>query len=153
MTAPALPPEKSTGRAPDRVGIIRRSQRCFAFGLFGLVPFFGLGLGWRAIVLALQVAKECGEPISQSMKGSLVIVAGLFLIGALLVLDQSGLALAFGLLLAAFPGILLFREYHRTEPREWNPARHLVFWGAGLAQAGIVISATILLLIIDALMR
>lgn len=153
MTAPTPPSEKGPGIPPDRVSIIRRSQRCFVFGLCGLVPLFGVGLAWQATVLALQVAKECGEPIRQSTKGGLVIVLGLILTGVLLELEQAGLALALGFLLAAIPGILLLREYHRTKAREWNPARHLLFWGAGLAQAGMVISATILLLIIDSLLR
>lgn len=129
----------------DRVRLIRRSMRCFVFGLMGVVPLLGLGMACLALLLHRQVAQETGEPVrTAGVYGC--AVAYFVLAAVLLCLDQTGLVLALAILLSALQGYWLFREYRRTEPVQWNPARHLVYWGAGLALAGLNLSSIILLL-------
>jgi hypothetical protein len=129
----------------DRVRLIRRSMRCFVFGLMGAVPLLGLGMACLALLLGRQVAQETGEPVRTA--GVNGCAAAFFaLAAALLCFDQTSLVLALAILLSALQGYLLFREYRRTEPAQWNPARHLVWWGAGLALAGLNLSSIIILL-------
>jgi hypothetical protein len=45
-----------------------------------------------------------------------------------------------GALSVCLPMIPIQRQYYRFEPPEWNPARHLLYWGVGLACAGNVLS-------------
>ena len=136
----------------DRVRLIRRSMRCFVFGLMGAVPLLGLGMACLALLLGRQVAQETGEPVrTAGVNGCAVAYFALAVV--LLCFDQTGLVLALAILLSALQGYLLFREYRRTNPAQWNPARHLVYWGAGLALAGLNLSSTILLLGILAVIR
>jgi hypothetical protein len=124
--------------------MIRRSIRCFAFGLAGAVPLFGLGTAFLALRLQRELARETGVPARAAlMDGSAVVAFALMLMS--LLYDQAGFALALGFLLCAVQGYLLLRQYRRTEPADWNPARHLVYWGAALARTGLILSATIIL--------
>jgi hypothetical protein len=130
----------------DRVGMIRRSMRCFVFGLIGAVPLFGLGMACLALRLWRQLAEETGEPARLAWGNTSFIVFSCLATVLLLFFDQAGLVLALGFLLSPLQGWLLFRQYRRTKPVVWNPARHLVYWGAGLALAGLNLSGTIILL-------
>lgn len=44
--------------SPDRVRTIRRSTRCFAFGIMGMTPLLGMGAAWLALRLWRQLAEE-----------------------------------------------------------------------------------------------
>ena len=43
---------------------------------------------------------------------------------------------------------LVLRQFRSDKSREWNPARHLVYWGAGLACLGYALSAGILAVLV-----
>jgi hypothetical protein len=132
----------------DRVRMIRRSIRCFLFGLMGAVPLFGVGAAILALRLQRQLAEEAGEPARRSaVNGATLVACALVLMFRCY--DQAGLVLALGILLSAVQGWLLSRQYRRMEPVEWNPARHLAYWGAGLAYAGLNLSVTMVLLLIE----
>jgi uncharacterized BrkB/YihY/UPF0761 family membrane protein len=51
----------------DRVGIIRRSLRCLAFGIAGVIPFIGFVPALLAMRLYRQVAGETGEHWSHAL--------------------------------------------------------------------------------------
>jgi hypothetical protein len=136
----------------DRVRIIRRSIRCFVFGWIAAVPLLGIGAAFLALRLRRQVAAETGGPARLTGVNECSFVA---FVAAFMVLcygRQPGLLLALGFLLSALEAYLLFRQYVRTEPVEWNPARQLAWWGAGLAYAGLNFSATLILLGIESIL-
>jgi len=157
MTSPASPSTRSPTIQPDRVGIIRRSQRCFIFGLFGLVPFFGLGLAWQAIRLHRELAKETGESPDLTPFNRCLIVSVFALALFFLMLetddDRDWAVLALGFLLPIFQGALFWQQHQRSEPPYWNPGRNLAYWGVWLAFTGLILSATFLIVIVDALLR
>jgi hypothetical protein len=136
----------------DRVRMIRRSIRCFIFGLMGAVPLFGLGAAVLALRLRRRLAEETGEPAGpKGMQGCAVVF---FVLSAIsLCFGQAGIILALAILLTVLQGWLMFRHYRRAGPLEWNPARHLVYWGAGLACAGLNLSSAIILMSLAALAR
>jgi hypothetical protein len=145
---PVLPaPELLPPVSVDRVRLIRRSMRCFAFGLMGAVPLFGLGPACLALRLQQQLAEETGEtpPLAGAEMVALAVVAFMLAV-VLLCYGQAGMVLGMGILLSALQGYGWFRQYQRAEPRLWNPARHLVFWAAALAWAGLILSSTIIML-------
>lgn len=123
----------------DRVRMIRRSMRCFVFGIFGAIPFFGLGLAWVALKSQRQLSRETGDNIPIRLP-CLMSIACLELMIMFLRLDLEFLALVSAVLSLGVPLVLIQRQYRRFEPAEWNPARHLAYWGVGLACAGIVLS-------------
>jgi hypothetical protein len=43
--------------------------------------------------------------------------------------------------------LFLRRQYLHNAPAEWNPARHLMYWGLGLANAGLILSAILVMLV------
>lgn len=143
LPSPGLPAPASV----DRVRMIRRSMRCFVFGLMGAVPLLGLGPACLALWIQKELAEESGEPAPLGGTKMIAISIAAFIVAVvLLAWDQAGLVLAMGFLLPALQGYWLLRQYQRTEPPRWNPARHLVYWGAGLALAGLDLSSTIILL-------
>ena len=154
MTPKTPPPERLVPASVDRVRLIRCSLRCFWFGVMGAVPLLGLGPACLNLRLQRQLAQETGDP-AHIAGAKMPAISGVAFVLAILLLclDRPGLVLALGLLLSGLPGCLLFRIYRRTEPRQWNPARHLVCWGAGLACAGLVLSSTIILLSLDNFIR
>jgi hypothetical protein len=150
LSSPGLPAPASV----DRVRLIRRSMRCFVFGLLGAVPLLGLGPACLALWIQKDLAEESGEPAPLGGTEMVAISIGAFIVAVvLLACDHAGLVLAMGFLLPALEGYWLLRQYQRAEPRRWNPARHLVYWGAGLACAGLVLSSTIILLVLGAAFR
>jgi hypothetical protein len=145
---PLLPlPGPSVPVPADRVRMIRRSTRCFVFGILGAVPLLGIGPACLALLLHRQVGEETGEPKGLGGIYSSVAVFCILAI-ALLCCEQAGFVLALGFLLCGLQAYLLRRQYLRTEPLEWNPARHLTWWGAWLALAGLNLSGTLILLAI-----
>jgi len=116
----------------------------------GAVPLLGLGPACLALRLHRQVEEETGEPAGPAGLNA-CYVAFFILAAALLCADQPGLVLTLGFLLTALQGYLVCRHYCRTELAEWNPARHLLFWGAYLGLAGLNLSFIIFLLAIWAM--
>ena len=134
------------GMVPTSVAterIIRRSLRCFHFAVLGLVPILGIGVALLALRLYRQVLHETGERCWPNERDWTWYVA---LIGYWGV--AAFFALAYGLLFGfwagafvstifvALGGWLLFRLCQQARSRHWNPARHYLYWGVGLANLG-----------------
>jgi hypothetical protein len=160
MTPVSPSPTPPAPPSVDRVGVMRRSVRCFAFGVTGMVPFIGVLTAWRALRLWQEVSEETGEPAGSSVAkkcavSSFALAVALFFfkraggdprsyLAGMIAIIVGLLLLVLGILLPARQGYLLIRQYGRTEPREWNPARHFAYWGAGLAYAGLALSSTLI---------
>lgn len=154
MTPVPPSPELPAPVSVDRVRMIRRSMRCFVFGLMGVVPLLGLGPACLTLRLQRQLAEESGEPVRLAgAEMAAIAVVAFMLAVVLLCYDQAGIVLAMGVVLSAGQGCWWFRQYQRAEPRPWNPARHLVFWAAGLAYAGLILSSTIIMLSLGSFLR
>jgi hypothetical protein len=124
---------------PDRAQIIRRSLRCFIFGLIGVLPLFGLAAAGLALQLGRKIAEETGE------RWSFKAVSGCWICGLILINLYSFAVDNFAAVAVAviFLGLQVFllRSLYRNNPaKEWNPARHLMYWGVGLAYTGWVAS-------------
>jgi hypothetical protein len=139
LSSPPLPPA-------DKVRVINRSVRCFRFGLVGVVPCFGLGTVWLAFKLFRDIAAETGEPV-KLYPLYLTSVAGVCLGAACGAHDLASGVLADAVLLLVLPFLFLRRQYLRNTPVEWNPARHLMYLGLGLANLGSILSAATVLLV------
>jgi hypothetical protein len=147
MNAPAIMP---TQLPPvDRVRLIRRSTRCFLFGLVGAIPCFGLGMAWLAFKLYLDIAAETGE-IVQLYPLFLTSASGLYLGVACCANNMPDGVLADAIVVLGLQFLFLRRQYRKNAPAEWNPARHLMYWGLGLANAGLILSAVVVMLAIYA---
>lgn len=135
---------------PDRVRVIHRSVRCFLFGLVGAIPCFGLGMVWLAFKLYRDIAAETGEKVNL-IPLHLSSLAGLAVAACCLHSDLPDGILADALVLLGFQFLFLRRQYLKNAPAEWNPARHLMYWGLGLANTGLLLTAAAVLLVIRAL--
>ena len=136
---PPLPPI-------DRVRLIRRSIRCFIFGLVGAIPCLGLGMVWLAFKLYRDIAAETGER-AQLYPLFLTSAAGLYMGVACCANDLPDGALAAAIVVLGLQLLFIRRQYRKNAPAEWNPARHLVYWGLGLANFGLIFSAVVVLLV------
>jgi len=138
----------------DRVRLIRRSMRCFVYGWLGAVPLFGLGMACLTLRLWRELAQETGD-LPPLARGEMVAIAVVAFVLAVVFLccDLPVLVLVMGVLLSALQGYGWFLQYQRAAPRQWNPARHLLYGGAALAGAGLVLSSTIILLCLQSAAR
>jgi len=137
---PELPPI-------DRVRLIRRSTRCFLFGLVGTIPCFGLGMAWLAIKLYRDIAAETGESV-RLLPLFLTSVLGLYLGTLFFAADWPVAFLGDAIAVLVFQLLFILRQYRRNAPVDWNPARHLMYWGLGLANAGLNLSAVVVIAVI-----
>lgn len=140
IASPTLPP-------PDRVRLIRRSIRCFLFGLVGAIPCVGLGMVWLAIKLYRDIAAETGEKV-QLYPLYVTSISGLYVAGTCFTFDLPDGVLADAVVLLVLQFLFIRRQYRKNAPAEWNPARHLMYWGLGLANAGLNLSAVVVMLAI-----
>jgi hypothetical protein len=140
VASPPLPP-------PDKVRVINRSVRCFLFGLVGAVPCFGLGMVWLAFKLYRDIAAETGEQV-KLYPLYLTTVSGVCVAAACGAYDLPGGVLADAIVLLGLQFLFIRRQYLQNAPAEWNPARHLMYWGLGLANLGLILSAVTVLLVI-----
>jgi len=136
----------------DPVRVINRSVRCFIFGLVGAVPCFGLGMVWLAFKLFRDVAAETGEPV-KLYPLYLTSVSGVWVAAACGVNDLPVGVLADAIVLVVLQFLFIRQQYLRNAPTEWNPARHLMYWGLGLANLGSILSALAVLLVIYVLLH
>jgi hypothetical protein len=137
---PELPPI-------DRVRLIRRSIRCFLFGLVGAIPCFGLGMAWLAFKLYRDIAAETGERVTLYplfFTSAFGLCVGI----AYFAIDLPGVVLGDAIGVLGFQTLFILRQYRSNAPAEWNPARHLMYWGLGLANAGLNLSAVVVILVI-----
>ena len=63
--------------------------------------------------------------------------AGVVLATACVTHDLPNGVLADAIVLLTLQILFLRQQYLKNAPAEWNPARHLVSWGLGLANAGV----------------
>ncbi len=140
LASPPPPP-------PDKVRVINRSVRCFIFGLVGAVPCFGLGMVVLAFKLYRDIACETGERI-RLFPLYLTSLAGVWIAVACSVNNMPAGVLADAIVLFVLQFLFIRQQYLRNAPPEWNPARHLMYWGLGLANLGAILSAVTALLVI-----
>ncbi len=123
----------------DRARLIRRSLRCFLFGLIGVIPLFGLSMAGLTFRLRGEIMQETGERWESRFFNSIwfcgIILLGLFYFSSSL----TGTATV-ALIFISIQAWLLNSQYRNNPPGQWNPARHLVYWGIGLAYTGFVLS-------------
>lgn len=85
----------SNRKSMDKIRVIKRSLRCFAFGWLSLFPILGIAPAMLAMILYKQVQDEVGKEWNPARKevllGWALAWCGLFL--SLLVLGGSGLLL------------------------------------------------------------
>jgi hypothetical protein len=131
----------------DRVRLIRRSIRCFLFGLVGAIPCVGLGMAWLAFKLHRDIAIETGEKV-QLYPLFMTSAAGLYFGVACSAHNWPDGVLADAIVVLGLQFLFIRRQYRNNAPAEWNPARHLMYWGLGLANAGLILSAVLVVLAI-----
>lgn len=147
--APVLP----TGSI-DRVRLIRRSMRCFTFGLLGVVPVFGAGFAWQALRLRRAISAEVGDAWEPPP------VYCYWVIGMIAVL-VSWQWLPLAVAGTVFPLVIGIQTWHcwrsfiSTREVTWNPGRIQLLWGVILAYAGLGFSlwalVSLVLIVGDAL--
>jgi hypothetical protein len=129
---------------PDRVSIINRSVRCFIFGVVGVFPCVGLGMVVLVFRLYRDIAAETGEPV-KLYPLFLTSVAGVCVAAVCFVNNLPDGILAAAMLVLGLQLLFLRRQYLTNAPVEWNPARHLMYWGLALAHLGLILSAIVVL--------
>lgn len=139
---------ESPPRAPvDRVRLIRRSIRCFLFGLVGAIPCAGLGMVWLAFKLYRDIAAETREPV-KIYPLFLTSFSGLYVGVACCANHLPDGVLADAVVALGLQIMFIRQQYRKNEAAEWNPARHLMYWGMALANAGLIFSAALVILAI-----
>jgi hypothetical protein len=134
----------------DRVRVINRSGRCFIFGVVGTMPCLGLGMVWLAFRLFRDIAAETGERVSL-LPLYLTSVAGASVAVACVTNNLPDGLMADAAVLLGLQFLFLRRQYCKNAPAEWNPARHLMYWGLVLANAGLILSTLVALFLIYAI--
>jgi hypothetical protein len=122
--------------AVDMVRVIRRSMRCFTFGVLGLVPLFGTGFACQA----LRLRRSVSEDLQDGWKPPPVY--GYWLLGALALMAGNSFWSLPGDLTACIAVLGLqswhcWRSFLRRAGTAWNPADHELFWGTLFAYAGL----------------
>ena len=136
------PPARS-----NQVRMIHRPIRCFKYGLLGVIPLFGTAMALLALRLHRELAAETGVRWNFAPMGILWI-CGLGLITLFAAAQNPALAQTTALVFLGLQSLFVLRHYQTHKPKEWNPARHLAYWGAGLACAGLALSAGLVALAI-----
>ena len=140
---PPLPPI-------DRVRVINRSARCFIFGVVGAIPCFGLGMVWLAFKLFRDVADETGERV-KLYPLYLTSLVGVIAAAVCFTKDLPDGVLADAIVVLGAQFLFIRRQYFNNAPGEWNPARHLMYWGLALANLGLLLSTIVVMLAIYAI--
>lgn len=144
---PQQPCSTATRSSVDRCRVIRRSVRCFAYGLIGAIPWVGLGLAYQALRLSSKVSLETGADWHRPKLRWHWMIGLLCLWGYDYFLGWPGFLSIFGIMLW-----LQTNQVRRSFPIEdghhWNPAGQHVRWGVALAYAGYFGSMSLLLLIV-----
>ncbi len=120
----------------DKTRLIRRSLRCFIYGLIGAIPVVGITLAWQAIRLHRQVLRETGEACRLPKWWYFYWVAALAvsIVGDRLQGFLGALAAFWGF--NGLHAVYLFQLASTRTGKVWNPARRYSYWGFGLACAG-----------------
>jgi hypothetical protein len=83
----------------------------------------------------------------------LTSISGVWVAAACGVNDLPVGVLADAIVLVVLQFLFIRQQYVRNAPVEWNPARHLMYWGLGLANLGSILSALTVLLVIYVLLQ
>src|SRR5438045_9470073 len=60
-------PQSDPAAPFDRAQAIRRSLRCFVFGLIGAIPFLGLSMSWLGFCIGRGISAAPGERVRFSL--------------------------------------------------------------------------------------
>lgn len=124
---------------------MRRSIRCFWFGLAGVVPFVGASLAWQALQLfkTVEPRHDAGASFRIALWITLLIATPFIFLSA----NWPPVVVA-AILTIAIDAIVDF--FRQTQSR-WNPAARMAWAGATLARAGLGFSAVCLTVAISRL--
>jgi hypothetical protein len=148
MTKPQVTNELiGSPRSVDMVRVIRRSMRCFLFGVVGLVPLIGAGFAYQA----LRLRRSLSADLEDGWTPPPVIVFWLMGIAAMLV-ARSWLGLAGDLAICvAILGLqswLCWRSFQNRHEKVWNPGGRQLFLGVLSAYAGLGVSLWIVVVLV-----
>jgi hypothetical protein len=136
----------------DWIRVIRRSMRCYVFGLIGLVPLFGAGLAVQALRLQRKVNEELGQPWNRPF------FAFYWIVGLLLLWWTDGVFGLLGdlvacLLVVGVQSWHVWRSFPADREAAWNPGRREVIWGVVSGYAGLAGSIWTLALVAYRIVR
>jgi hypothetical protein len=128
-------PTPLPAKSVDMIRVIRRSVRCFLFGLLGVIPLIGHGLAWQSLHLCDEVLSEMGDNWHRPPLWAYWVVG----LGAMIILDYFfgliGWSSAFGIFLG-LQTYHLWLSFPASDSLIWNPGRRHVLCGIALAYAG-----------------
>ena len=130
----------------DRVRLIRRGARCFAFGAIGLIPVVGAGLAVQALRLGDQLNQELGET-RQTRAMCWYWLAGVALVWAADAYFGLSAVLLVCVVLLALQSAHVWRKGRPVAGQQWNPAHRHVRLGVAFACAGLGLSLWLLALV------
>jgi hypothetical protein len=122
-------------KSVDMARLIRRSLRCFLFGLIGTIPVIGLGLAYQAIRLHQKAAADMGESWQPPRVRWHWTLGLLCLWGYDYFLGWLGF-LAIFVIFAWLQTNHVRRGFSVNQDRFWNPAERHSSWGVTLAYGG-----------------
>jgi hypothetical protein len=114
---------------------VRRSFRCFWFGLLGLVPIIGVGLAWQALRLSGQMV----SPFTMTIWGTLALATPFLFVSV----NWPPIAVA-ALMVAVIDASVDFRRSRATQSGAWNPAQAWAWTGVMLARSGLGFTAVLI---------
>lgn len=139
---PRSPPAPSRLDAALAERQIRRSWRCFVYGLIGLVPLAGLGTA----VLARQLFRQTRQEWGAHRPATVLDACGGVLAMAVLLHRWPGSGMSILVLLEACLGLSALwyaSEYRRRPQPDLNPASPYLFLGAALGHWGVYSSLVV----------
>ncbi len=131
----------------DMVRLIRRSMRCFIFGLLGIVPLFGAGFAWQALRLQGAITRELEEAWTLPPVYCYWLLGVVGLAGA----DRWGggaADLAFCFVLLIVQSWHIWRSFVSRRESVWNPGGPQLLWGTVLANAGVSLSVWVVVILV-----
>jgi hypothetical protein len=140
-----LAPVLLAPRSIDMVRLIRRSMRCFIFGLLGLIPFFGVGFAYQALRLRRAISADIGDAWDPPPVYCYWVIGLVAVIAAWSWITVTVAMLVF-LAVVALQTWHCWRSFRAAPEAIWNPGRQQLFWGVIFAYAGLGLSLWALVL-------
>jgi hypothetical protein len=122
---------------------IRQSFHCYYLGLLGLIPFIGVAPAWQALTRFKKIRHATGETERSLFPKALFFIALLSFPYIWLGAGFPTVTILF-LLLSVVYALWMRKEFTRTRPARWNPARHFAWAGATCARVSLAASALLL---------
>lgn len=147
-------PPFQSGLAPvqvNRVRVIQRSIRCFVLGAVGVFPVLGLATGYLALRVQREIAAEVGE--TWDFKPLHFYWALTMFMMSFFVYFFWPMTALLGMVALIGHFAMVKRVADRARSDEWNPARHLVYWGVAFAYVGRALTLTAVFVIVAAISR